>query len=77
MAAMPTVMAKRNATGALNTTLGFMAGLVIIIFLGITIPAEPQTYRRGIEHVFPPYLRTRTGCVMGDVGRALPLVGGG
>ena len=58
-------------TGALSTTLGFLAGLVIIIFLGITIAAEPQTYRRGVEHLFPPSLRSDAACVMEDLGRAL------
>jgi predicted PurR-regulated permease PerM len=58
-------------TGALSTTLGFMAGLLIIIFLGITIAAEPQTYRRGVERLFPSSLRASAASVMDNVGRAL------
>jgi len=60
-----------RVTGALTTTLGFLAGLVIIIFLGITIAAEPQTYQRGVERLFPPSLRPGAASVMGDLGQAL------
>lgn len=60
-----------RVTGALSSTLGFLAGLVIIIFLGITIAAEPQTYRRGIERLFPPSLRPRAASVIDDLGQAL------
>jgi len=60
-----------RVTGALSSTLGFLAGLVIIGFLGITIAAEPQTYRRGVEHLFPPSLRPDAASVMEDLGRAL------
>jgi predicted PurR-regulated permease PerM len=58
-------------TGLLSTTLGFLASLVIIVFLGITIAAEPQTYRRGVELLFPSSLRSRVATVMDDLGQSL------
>jgi predicted PurR-regulated permease PerM len=60
-----------RVTGALSSTLGFLAGLVIIIFLGITIAAEPQTYRRGLTRLFAPSLRPDAVSVMDDLGWAL------
>lgn len=60
-----------RVTGALSSTLGFLAGLVIIIFMGITIAAEPQTYRRGLERLFPPAVRPAAGSVMDDLGHAV------
>src|SRR6516162_6132477 len=58
-----------RVTGMLSTTLGFLAGLVIIIFLGITIAAEPQTYLRGIKRLFPLSLRPSAASVIDDLGK--------
>ena len=36
-----------HATGAISITLGFVASLVIVLFIGVYAAVEPMTYRRG------------------------------
>jgi predicted PurR-regulated permease PerM len=42
-----------KVTGVVSGTLGFLGGLLIILFLAIVISAEPQPYRRWFEQLFP------------------------
>jgi predicted PurR-regulated permease PerM len=40
-------------TGVLSGTLGIAGGIVIVLFLGTVIAAEPHTYLRGFTILFP------------------------
>ena len=60
-----------RVTGLLSTTLGFLAAMVIVLFLGIVIAAEPRTYRRGFERLFPAASRTYLNYVGNEIAHAL------
>ena len=60
-----------RVTGVLSSTLGFLAGLVIVLFLGIVMAAEPQTYRRGVEKLFPVASRSYVNYVGNEIAHAL------
>ncbi|HEY6967952.1 MAG TPA: AI-2E family transporter [Candidatus Angelobacter sp.] len=60
-----------RVTGVLSTTLGFLAGIVIVLFLGIVMAAEPRTYRRGFETFFPAANRTYVNYVGNEIADAL------
>jgi len=60
-----------KVTGVLSSTFGFLAGLAIVFFLGIVIAAEPQTYVRGFEHLFPVTARAYVKYVVAEVAHAL------
>ena len=58
-------------TGVVSGTLGLLGGLVIVIFLGITIAAEPEVYGRGVEQLFPCSAQSYVNRVIREVGDAL------
>jgi predicted PurR-regulated permease PerM len=74
--------AQRVARWA-STTVSVLAYVVLVIFVGLFLAAEPAVYRRGVLRLFPLAMRPRLGsvlCEMGDslqrwlVGRALLMV---
>jgi predicted PurR-regulated permease PerM len=60
-----------KVTGVVSSTLGFLAGLAIVFFLGVVIAAEPQTYIRGFERLFPAPTRTYVDYVATEIAHAL------
>lgn len=60
-----------KVTDALGKTAGFFGGIVIVIFLGIVIAAEPQSYRRGFERLFPQTSRAYVNYVLDEIAHAL------
>ena len=60
-------------TGILSSTLGALASLVVIIFLGIYLAAQPNLYIDGINRLAPISKRDRTREVMLKIGSALRL----
>jgi predicted PurR-regulated permease PerM len=56
-----------RATGALSITLGFVASLVIVLFIGVYAAVEPSIYRRGFLVLIPTQHRDRTGEVVSGV----------
>jgi predicted PurR-regulated permease PerM len=60
-----------RVTGILSTTIGLLVGLVIVLFLGITMAAEPETYRDGVIGLFAPELRSKVRERMLEIGSAL------
>jgi predicted PurR-regulated permease PerM len=53
-----------RVTRAVSGTLGYLGGLFVILFLGIVIAAEPQTYRRGFTQLFPRSAQFFVSCVV-------------
>lgn len=60
-----------KVTGFLSGTVGFILGLLFVLYIGITVAAEPQTYLRGFEQLFPLEKRPRLAYVVGEVGQNL------
>lgn len=48
----------------LSQTIAVFAGIILIIFIAIYIAADPDTYHRGVMHLFPHHMRTRVGEVL-------------
>ena len=55
----------------LSSTIEFVGGIIIIIFLSIYIAADPELYRRGIMALFPRDSRARAGQVLSEMGSVL------
>jgi predicted PurR-regulated permease PerM len=60
-----------SASGLLSSTLGFIVGLVVILFVGLYLAAEPETYRRGVMSLAPVGSRERVGQVLDQLGHML------
>jgi predicted PurR-regulated permease PerM len=58
-------------TGVFSTTLGIVANVVIVLFLGLYLAVEPSTYRHGLVRLVPPSGRARAGEVLDAVASAL------
>ena len=55
----------------LSQTVAVFAGVMLIIFMSIYIAADPNTYHRGLMHLFPHYMRTRAGNVLSAMATVL------
>jgi predicted PurR-regulated permease PerM len=55
----------------LSSTIAIISGLFLIIFLTIFIAAEPDTYHRGMMHLFPHPSRKRAGEVLSRMATVL------
>ena len=55
----------------LSSTIAIISGLFLIIFLTIFIAAEPDTYHRGMMHLFPHSSRKRAGEVLSRMATVL------
>lgn len=60
-----------RVTGVLSSTAGFLAGIMIILFLGIAMAAEPETYYKGVVRLFRPRARAYASYVAAEIARAL------
>lgn len=56
---------------ALGSTLGALAGIVLVIFLAIYIAIDPSTYRRGFLYLVPQRARGRTDQILGAIAVTL------
>jgi predicted PurR-regulated permease PerM len=55
----------------LSQTIAVFAGIILIIFIAIYIAADPDTYHRGMMHLFPHHMRTRAGEVLSAIAIVL------
>jgi len=55
----------------LSHTVAVFAGLMLIIFMAIYIGADPNTYHRGLMHLFPHRTRERAGEVLSSIAIVL------
>lgn len=54
-----------------SQTVAVFAGIMLIIFLAIYIASDPDTYHRGLMHLFPHYMRDRAGEVLSAMANVL------
>jgi predicted PurR-regulated permease PerM len=55
----------------LSSTVAVFAGMMLIIFMAIYIASDPNTYHRGLMHMFPHYMRDRAGEVLSAMANVL------
>ncbi|HEX6879203.1 MAG TPA: AI-2E family transporter [Terriglobales bacterium] len=60
-----------RVTGVFSTTLGALTSLVVVLFFGLFLAADPGLYRRGLLQLLPPRHRTRAGEVVDAVNETL------
>ena len=60
-----------GVTNVLRSTLGFLVSIVIVLFLGVAMAAEPQRYRTGFERLFRSQTRPYVSHVLDEIGQAL------
>ena len=57
--------------GFLTSTVTAIAGLLLVIFLAINVATYPDTYHRGLMHLFPHSSRNRAGEVLSAMANVL------
>jgi predicted PurR-regulated permease PerM len=60
-----------GAIPIINTALGAIAGILVVLVIGIYTAADPGLYRRGVEHLIPPRHRPRVTEAMDRTGHSL------
>jgi predicted PurR-regulated permease PerM len=58
-------------TQIFSTTLGAVANLFIVVFVGVYVALNPGWYRRGVLRLVPPTHRTRTTALLDAIGHTL------
>ncbi|MFN4087674.1 MAG: AI-2E family transporter [Alphaproteobacteria bacterium] len=59
------------AASALTSTIGMLAGFVLILFIGVYIAVNPRLYLRGVRALVAPSLRPRAEAAVRDAVRTL------
>lgn len=57
--------------GIASSTFEVIAGLVVLVFIGLYTAAEPALYARAIVRLFPPRRRTRAAAVLAELSDVL------
>jgi predicted PurR-regulated permease PerM len=60
-----------GAIPIINTALGAIAGILVVLVIGIYTAADPGLYRRGVERMIPPRHRARVSEAMDRTGHSL------
>lgn len=60
-----------RASGLITSIGAAIGGLVVVIFIGIYLAAQPRLYQRGVMHLLPRRARPRAYEVMDEIGRVL------
>jgi predicted PurR-regulated permease PerM len=63
--------ATRYVFPFLSQTFAVFAGIILIIFMAIYIASDPNTYHRGLMHLFPHGMRDRAGDVLSAMATVL------
>ena len=63
--------ARQYMFGFLTSTFAAVAGLLLVVVLTIYVAADPDTYHRGLMHLFPHSTRTRAGEVLSVMAATL------
>lgn len=61
----------RITGGLFSSTIGAVASLLIIVFIGIYAAAAPETYREGLLRLIPPWWRPRAQEVLTAIGSTM------
>jgi predicted PurR-regulated permease PerM len=57
--------------GIFSSAVGVIAAVVVVIFFGIYLAAEPDLYERGFIRLIPPHRRHRIAALLGHLGDVL------
>lgn len=60
-----------RASGLITSIGSAVGGLIVVIFIGIYLAAQPRLYQRGVMHLLPRRARPRAYEVMDEIGRVL------
>jgi predicted PurR-regulated permease PerM len=60
-----------RVAGFAITTVGAIANLIVIFFLGVYLAVDPGLYRRGVLHLVPPVARQRVAHALDSAGEGL------
>jgi predicted PurR-regulated permease PerM len=60
-----------GAVPVINTAMGAIAGVLVVLAVGIYMAADPGLYRRGLERMIPPRHRGRVGLALDRTGASL------
>lgn len=60
-----------GAMPIINTALGAVTGILVVLVIGIYTAADPGLYRRGVEHLVPLRHRPRVGEALDRTGHSL------
>jgi predicted PurR-regulated permease PerM len=60
-----------GAIPIINTALGAVAGVLIVLAVGIYTAFDPELYRRGLQRLVPPRHRERVGLALDRTGHSL------
>jgi predicted PurR-regulated permease PerM len=63
--------AIKQAAGILSTTVGALGSLVVVVFFGLYLAADPHLYVGGLIRLVPIDKRERAGQILGAIGRTL------
>lgn len=60
-----------QARGVISSTFAGLAGLVVALFIGVYLAAQPRLYQRGFMHLLPKRMRPRAADVLDEIGSVL------
>lgn len=60
-----------RASGLITSTMSALGGVVVALFLGIYLAAQPRLYQRGFMHLVPRRARPRAYEVLDEIGDVL------
>lgn len=60
-----------RATGFISYTIEGLAGVLVMLFIGVYLAAQPRLYQRGFMHLLPRKARSRAGDVLDEIGYVL------
>lgn len=63
--------AATHVMAAFSTTLGVLGNVILILFVGLFLAAEPDLYRRGVLRLTPIGARPRAADVLDEIGDKL------
>lgn len=60
-----------QARGVISSTFAGLGGLVVALFLGVYLAAQPRLYQHGFLHLLPKRMRPRASNVLNEIGNVL------
>lgn len=60
-----------RASGLITSTMSALGGLVVVLFIGVYLAAQPRLYQRGLMHLLPRKARPRAYEVMDEIAKVL------
>lgn len=60
-----------QARGVISSTAAALVGVVIVLFIGVYLAAQPRLYQRGFMHLMPRHMRPRAAELLDQIGSVL------